>query len=287
MYSSAFWGFGLPLFSAITVALVGVLTRRTPDRLAYVSLLNLTVAMMALPLLPFAPPLTNQAMPFLAASALVHWIYQLNMIRTLSMGDLSLAFPIMRGLAPLLIAITGSLLLAEQQSTLAWIGLLSATIALVAFGFIGRHSRASETDPRIFGSAMATAACVAGYTVIDAEGVRAMNPGEGWGFVTWFFLVGGLPTILTGWYLRRQNTCQAVGASWRPAATAGALSFFSYGSALLAMGMIPIAHVAAIRETSVVFAAIFGWLLLKEPFGSTRILLAAFIVAGLVTLKLG
>ena len=53
------------------------------------------------------------------------------------------------------------------------------------------------------------------------------------------------------------------------------------------MGMIPIAHVAAIRETSVVFAAIFGWLLLKEPFGSTRILLAAFIVAGLVTLKLG
>ena len=86
---------------------------------------------------------------------------------------------------------------------------------------------------------------------------------------------------------RVDSHCSGDMSSWRPAATAGALSFFSYGSALLAMGMIPIAHVAAIRETSVVFAAIFGWLLLKEPFGSTRILLAAFIVAGLVTLKLG
>ena len=75
-------------------------------------------------------------------------------------------------------------------------------------------------------------------------------------------------------------------SAWKPGAIAGALSFFSYGAALLAMEHMPIAHVAAIRETSVVFAAIFGWLLLNEPFGNLRIGLSILIVVGLVILKL-
>ena len=281
-----FWGLVLPLFSALTVALVGVLTRGAGDRLAYISLLNLTVAVLALPFVPFTPWPTEKAVYFLLASALVHWVYQLNMIRTLSLGDLSLAFPLMRGLAPILIALIGTIFLGEHHSTLAWAGLSSATAALIGFGLAGHHFKTDTSDPRIFLSAIATAICVAAYTVIDAEGVRAMSQGEGWGFVVWFFVLGGIPTIATGWHLRRHIAAEAIMSAWKPGAIAGALSFFSYGAALLAMEHMPIAHVAAIRETSVVFAAIFGWLLLNEPFGNLRIGLSILIVVGLVILKL-
>ncbi len=283
---SAVWAIGLPLFSAVTVALVGVLTRKTDDRLAYIGLLNFTVALLAIPMLPFAPWPTPKAWWLLLASTVVHWIYQLNMIRTLAMGDLSLAFPIMRGLAPLLIAIVATVVLDEPQSTLAWTGLFVATLALVAFGLAGHRFRTAETHPDLFLSAIVTAMCVAAYTTIDAAGVRAMQPGEGLGFVIWFFLVGGVPAILTGLLLRRSALVVAIQTTWKPSATAGVLSFLSYGSALMAMGMVPVAHVAAIRETSVVFAALFGWLILGESFGTVRVALAAVIVGGLAILKL-
>lgn len=286
MSDSLFWGLALPLFSAVTVALVGVFTRGATDRLTYISLLNMTVAVLAVPLIPFTPWPTEKACHLLIASTLVHWIYQMSMIRTLSLGDLSLAFPLMRGLAPILIALVGTIFLSEFHSPMAWSGLVLATFALIAFGLAGHHFKTETSDPRIFLSAIATAICVAAYTVIDAEGVRAMSKGEGWGFVVWFFLVGGIPTIATGWRYRRHIAFDALLATWRPGAIAGTLSFFSYGAALLAMEHIPIAQVAAIRETSVVFAAAFGWFLLKEPFGNLRIGLSILIVAGLVVLKL-
>ena len=286
MVTAVIWEVGLPLFSAVTVALVGVLTRKTDDRFAYIALLNFTVMVLALPILPFAPWPTPKAWWLLLASTVVHWIYQLCMIRTLAMGDLSLAFPIMRGLAPLMIAIVATLVLNESQSALAWTGLAIATLALMGFGLVGHSVRDAATHPDIFLSAIATAICVAAYTTIDAAGVRAMHADDGWGFVVWFFVLGGAPAIFTGLHFRRTSLVVTLGATWKPAVTAGILSFFSYGSALIAMGMFPVAHVAALRETSIVFAAVFGWLILGEPFGTIRVALAAIVVGGLVILKL-
>lgn len=286
MVTAAIWEIGLPVFSAVTVALVGVLTRKTDDRLAYIALLNFTIVLLALPMLPFAPWPTPKAWWLLLASTVVHWVYQLNMIRTLAMGDLSLAFPIMRGLAPLMIAVVATLVLNETQSALAWTGLGIATLALIGFGLVGHRFRDEATHPDIFLSAIATAICVAAYTTIDAAGVRAMHTGDGWGFVVWFFVLGGAPAIVNGLYLRRSSLVKTLETTWKPSITAGILSLFSYGSALIAMGMYPVAHVAAIRETSIVFAAVFGWLILGESFGTIRVALAAIVVGGLFILKL-
>src|SRR5262245_31674599 len=110
----------LPLLSAVTVAFVGVLTRTSVDRLAYIGLVNLTCAVAIVPALPFAPALTPNAWALLAASTLVHGFYQWTMIRTLALGDLSLAFPIMRGLAPVLIAAAGVIAFDEHLSLLSW-----------------------------------------------------------------------------------------------------------------------------------------------------------------------
>jgi drug/metabolite transporter (DMT)-like permease len=279
--------FLLPLFSAVTVAFVGVLTRTSVDRLAYIGLVNLTCALAIVPALPFAPALTPDAWVLLAASTLVHGFYQWTMIRTLALGDLSLAFPIMRGLAPILIAATGVIAFNEHLSLLSWTGLTLATVTLIAFGIIGHRFRGTTTDPRVFVLAGLTAVLVAAYSTIDAAGVRAMPEGEGWGFIAWFFALGGLPMIIIALSRRSAALVPAFKTAWKPGLTAGFLSFLSYGAAMMAMGIAPVAHVSAIRETSVVFAALFGWLLLGESFGAVRIALALIIVAGLVLLKLG
>jgi drug/metabolite transporter (DMT)-like permease len=278
--------FFLPLFSAVTVAFVGVLTRTSVDRLAYIGLVNLTCAVAIVPALPFAPALTPDAWALLAASTLVHGFYQWTMIRTLALGDLSLAFPIMRGLAPILIAAAGVTVFDEHLSLVSWAGLALATTALITFGIIGHRFRGT-TDPRVFVLAGMTAVLVATYSTIDAAGVRAMPEGEGWGFVAWFFALGGSPMIAIALARRRTSLVPAFAAAWKPGLTAGFLSFLSYGAAMMAMGIAPVAHVSAIRETSVVFAALFGWWLLGESFGAVRIALALVIVVGLVLLKLG
>jgi len=276
----------LPLVSAITVALVGVLTRSSRDRLTYLALLNLTGVALCAPLLPFVPTPTPAAVQMLVATTIVHWLYQLAMMRTLSMGSLSLAFPIMRGLAPILIAVVSIVAFGEQLSGSGWTGLILATGALVAFGMAGHRLRAEGTDPRIFIFAIMTACLVAAYSTIDAAGVRAMNPGEGWAYIIWFFAVGGLPIAVTALASRRDRLLEVIRSEWKPGLTAGALSLVSYGFAMFAMGIVPVAHVAALRETSAVFAALFGWLLLGESFGFGRIALAILAVTGLAILKL-
>jgi drug/metabolite transporter (DMT)-like permease len=238
------------------------------------------------PLLPLVPIPTPAAMQMLVGTTIVHWLYQLAMMRTLSMGSLSLAFPIMRGLAPILIAVVSMAAFGEQLSALAWTGLVLATGALVAFGLAGHRLRAEGTDPRIFIYAIMTACLVAAYSTIDAAGVRAMKPGDGWAYIIWFFVVGGLPIAVTALASRRERLLEAVRSEWKPGLAAGALSLVSYGMAMYAMGIVPVAHVAALRETSSVFAALFGWLLLGESFGFGRIALAILAVTGLAILKL-
>lgn len=166
----------LAILSAITVAATAVLTRATTDRFAYLSMLNATSALAVLPMLPMAPWPNASAWKLLCLSTVAHLCYQLAMVRTLKLGDLSLGFPVMRGLAPLLVAILAVTVLGECLSPLGWVGLTTSTTALIAFSMAGSRVGAAYSDRRVLGWAAITSLLIAAYSIVDAAGVRAMGP---------------------------------------------------------------------------------------------------------------
>ena len=208
------------------------------------------------------------------------------LVRALQRGDLSLVFPVMRGAAPLLTAVAALLLLGEALAPLAWAGLIAATFAVFSFALPPSGVRLRDhPDRAALAWALATAVGVALYNVTDARGVRiAPDP---FTFICWLFIVDPIPIAITVLLVRRGALASAVAMKWRYGVIAGALSILSFGAALYAFSLIETAKVSALRETSVVFAAIMGSLFLGESFGRRRILAAIVLAAGLVLMQFG
>ena len=201
-------------------------------------------------------------------------------------GDLSLVFPVMRGSAPLLTAFAALLLLGERLAPVAWLGLLAASAAVISFAMPPRGvGLRRHPDRAALGWAAATAVGIALYNVTDARGVRiAPDPLT---FIVWLFLIDGILITLTALLLRRNALRTAIAMKWRYGVAAGALSILSFGSALYAFTLVETARVSALRETSVVFAALMGSYFLKESFGRRRIVAACALAAGLILMQFG
>jgi len=220
----------------------------------------------------------------LAATLPAHFCYQMCLVGAMQRADLSLVFPVMRGAAPLLTAFTALTLLGESLTPLAWCGLVVATAALLFFVLppAGTKLR-SHPDAVALGWAVGTAVGIAFYNTLDARGVRiAPDP---FTFIVWIFLLDPIAiTVVVA--LRRRGLLQALrSVRWRYGAAAGALSIASFGSALYAFSLIETAKVAALRETSVVFAAFMGSRFLGESFGARRIMAAITLAAGLILMQ--
>jgi drug/metabolite transporter (DMT)-like permease len=215
-----------------------------------------------------------------------HFFYQTCLVRSMSRGDLSLVFPIMRGAAPLMSAGAAFLLLGEALPPLALAGLVIAVASVIAFALPPRGvSLRAHPDKAALGWALGTAVGVALYNVADARGVRmAANP---FTFIIWLFLVDWIMITAAATLLRRRALIEVVRAKWRFGVAAGALSILSFGAALWAFSMMEVARVSALRETAVVFAAIMGASMLKEGFGRRRILAALALACGLILMQFG
>jgi drug/metabolite transporter (DMT)-like permease len=186
----------------------------------------------------------------------------------------------MRGSAPLLVAGVGIIAFGERPTATTWlgIGLISGGIASLAFA----HSRRHGSIGRVLGWALATASMIAGYTLVDAAGARIA--GDAVGYVAWMFFLEGLPFAALVFAWRREAFVHHVRTRWQLGLAGGALSALSYGIAVWAMTRAPVAAVAALRETSVVFAALIGVVLLKEAPSRARWAGIAAVVAGAVVL---
>ncbi len=220
------------------------------------------------------------AWKFAAASALVHFAYYVTLAQAYRTGDLSFAYPLMRGTAPLLVTLLGIVFLRERPSPQIAIGvvLICLGIVSVAFARRGRHGAAA------IGWALANAAIIAAYTLIDGAGARAS--GNALAYVAWLSFLEGL--LFVGWIVARRGrpAVAYLGRGWRRGLAAGAASMAAYGIVLWAMTRAPVAAVAALRETSVLFAALIGALWLGEGFGLRRLAGATGIVLGIAALKL-
>lgn len=285
--SSDVFPIALCLVSAITVAAVNLFVKRGGDVLSTRMIVSIAMMLSVVPLVPFVPIPTPAVWGALAISVIVHWFYQFAMIRALHRGDLSLVFPVMRGLAPLLTAITATVVLSETPGLWGWVGLMIATAALIVFAL--PEERGAKHPPikqaALFW-AVVTALGIAFYSVADANGSRlAADTSTVLTFVVWLFMLDwiGITAVLV--WTRRGRIWNDVAPQIKDGMIGGFLGTISYGAALWAFTLTEAANVTAIRETSVVFGAIFGAVFLKEAFGPRRILAASALAFGLMLLE--
>ena len=275
--SSASLAAALMMISAISHALVSVLMKRSQDKIILRLVLGATAATLALPFVFILPPLPRAVWPIMALSIVLHIIYHVAQASAFTRGDMSLVYPIMRGFAPALTAIFALFFLNEALSPIEIAGLSIVVMALVGFGWPGRIPQKG------FASAVALALCVGAmtslYTIVDAKGMR-LAPVK-FSFIAWFFVLEGVvgATLFAIW--KRKNLRSKIRKDMRGGMLAGGLGVVTYSTALYAFSLSAVAPLAALRETSVIFGAIFAAILLKEPFGGRRIALAALLVAGL------
>ncbi|MEL7540393.1 MAG: DMT family transporter [Pseudomonadota bacterium] len=285
--SSNLFPIALCLLSAITVAATNLFVKRGGDVLSTRMIVSIAMMLSVVPFVPFVPLPTPAIWGALAISVVVHWFYQFAMIRALHRGDLSLVFPVMRGLAPLLTAITATFVLQETPSLFGWMGLLLATGALIVFAMPeekgGKHPPIKQAA--LFW-AMVTALGIAFYSVADANGTRlAADTATLFTFVVWLFMLDWIGITAAMVWIRRGKVWSDIAPQIRDGTIGGLLGTISYGAALWAFTLTDAANVTAIRETSVVFGAILGAVFLKEAFGPRRIAAASVLALGLMLLE--
>ncbi len=237
-------------------------------------------AVCGLVVIPFVGVPDPASWKFAALSALIHWAYYVTLAHAYRTGDLSFAYPLMRGTAPLITTLLGIAFLREFPTPHVALGiaLISSGIVAIAFAQRGRHPRAAA------GWALANAAIIAAYTLVDGAGARAS--GNAPAYVSWLIFLEALPFLAWIWLRQRGAALRYIGNHWQRGILGGAASLAAYGIVLWAMTRAPVAAVAALRETSVLFAALIGAVFLKETLGLRRLAGAASVVAGVAALKL-
>ena len=279
------------LFGAVLHAGWNALVKSSGDKEVDTALVHFLGALVALPpLLLFGLP-PAVAWPYIAASLVIHVAYYITLAGAYKHGDLGLTYPIMRGSAPLLVALGSSAVLGESLSGLAWAGVLGVTLGVALVGLA--HPGQALHHRRALGFALANACVIAMYTFVDGSGVRtAVAAGHSaLTYVLLLFVLDGIPYPGLVWLRRDAAGRRAILAyartRWPLAALGGAASITSYAIALWAMTRAPVASVAALRETSVLFATVIGTVVLKEAFGLQRALGTLVIVGGVMALRFG
>ena len=228
-----------------------------------------------------APPVPA-AWPYIAASTVIHIGYYITVAAAYKAGDLSHGYPIMRGTAPLLTTVGTWLVLGESLSPGAVGGVLLICGGVLSLAYVGNAAGAGATR-RATLWALLNALIIALYTLADGAGVRAS--GDAWAYVVWLFVLHGLPFTLGVLAVKRGVFLRHAARNWHRAVAGALLSGASYGIALWAMTRAPVAIIAALRETSVIFGALIGAWFLKEGHLRARLSGAAVVLAGLVALK--
>ena len=270
------------LAAAVLHAVWNALAHRIEDKLVGFVLINLGYTGCAAVLVCFTPVPDAAAWPFIAASSTVQVAYQALLIQAYRLGDFGQMYPIARGTSPLLVAVASATLLGQALPLGGVAGLAVVCCGLaglaLADGLPGRAQLPALT------AAVGTGVMIATYTVLDGSGVR--HSGTVLGYVAWSFLCQGpvLPLVVFG--LRGRALVGALRPVCRTGLAGGVLSMLAYGLVVWAQDRGNLAAVAALRETSIVFAALIGAVLFRERLGYRRIAASATVLLGIGVLEL-
>jgi phosphonate utilization associated putative membrane protein len=272
------------LLGALLHASWNALVKSSSDKELDTALIHLIGSLMAIPLVWLVGWPPRGAWPYLIASITIHIGYYYALIGAYRHGDLGLTYPLMRGVAPLLVALSASVTLNEQLPLFGWLGVLGICVGVAVLG-LSRHALEA---PRAVAFALVNAVIIAIYTVVDGQGVRAAGTTltNALQYVATLFMFDGWPFAMMIFARRGAALPRYARHRW-PLASLGALaSLGSYGIALWAMTRAPVAMVAALREVSVLFAVLLGTLVLKEALTTNRIVGAVAIISGVLALRL-
>jgi drug/metabolite transporter (DMT)-like permease len=271
---------GVVLFSALIHASWNALLKTGSDTVLTTALITTSAACLAAVLLPFLPAPNVASWPYIAGSVVLQFGYYALLVRAYAAGDMSHTYPIMRGGAPLIVAALSASLVAEPLNTARWLG-----VALICGGVLGlAMHRSAHARPHHAATAyaLANACAIAGYTLVDGIGVR--KSGAPASYTLWLFLLIGVLRLLWTVLLRRRELAGYLRRYWPQGLAGGAGTVSAYGLALWAMTLAPVALVAALRETSILFATVISAWVLKERVTPVRVASACLIAAGAATL---
>jgi drug/metabolite transporter (DMT)-like permease len=279
------------LGAAVLHAVWNALAKSVDDQLVGFAVLDLSAGLLALAVVPFVAPPAASAWPFMAVSVGLHSAYQGFLLTGYRLGDLNQVYPIARGTAPLAVAVMAVPAAGERLGALALVGLVAVAGGLIGLAGLQAPARRRRPQPRrpappsAVGFAFATGLVIAAYTVVDGLGVR--RAGGAAGYAAWLLLADAVPVPAYALARRVDRLRAAWASTWRRASLGGALSLAAYGIVLWAQTRGALAAVAALRETSVIVAALIGATVFGEGFGRRRVIAAAVVAAGVVLLNTG
>jgi drug/metabolite transporter (DMT)-like permease len=265
----------LILISGFAHAVVNAILKAGNDKMSRRALIDGFSALILAPAV-FLVPLPANAWNWLIASAMVHGLYLFALIKSFEQSDMTVAYPIARGIAPMLAAVGAVAIFHEPISVAVVLGILAIACGVMLIGVSHKMQRSALLW------AMLTGLCIASYTVIDAQGVRAAPTALS--YIVWTFLLlgGGLGTFFA--ILRGRAFFATAAGQWKPGLIAGVLSIITYGFALLAFRLGATPRLAALRETSILFGTAIAVIFLKERLTTLRLSGVLAIALGAIVL---
>jgi drug/metabolite transporter (DMT)-like permease len=253
------------------------------DTVSTTSLIAIGAGVVALVLLPFAGLPLAAAWPWAIASVIIHLLYFIGLSESYRLGDLGQVYPIARGTAPLMTASLSTVLIGEALGPLAWIGIVALAAGVLLLSARGGRALA-RFDAHATGLALFTATTICAYSLVDGIGARLA--GSALAYTATLFIGNAIALAGYGIARRGKEAIPALTKYWKTGLAGGTLQLLAYGIVIWAMTVAPIAVVAALRETSVLFGSALAVVFLKEPLHALRVGAALMIVAGLILIRL-
>jgi drug/metabolite transporter (DMT)-like permease len=253
------------------------------EPLTAISLISIACGVVVAPFAFFIELPPAAVWPFIGMSLAIHLVYYVALAQAYRFGDLSQVYPIARGTAPLITALGTVFWLGEPLGLYGWLGITLLATGIMTLSLRRRGSGIGSFHRRSVGFALLTALSIAAYTLVDGTGAR-LGPSPG-PYIVWLFLLDGIMMAAFGLIRAPNQLIAGLRSSRFFIVAGGALSSASYAITLWAMTVAPIALVAALRETSVLFAALIGFVFLREPVNNVRIIAGCVVVAGMVLLR--
>ena len=242
---------------------------------------QLVGSLVCLILIWFVPFPGLHSWPYILASVAIHNLYYLTLSKSYRSGDLSLVYPLFRGLAPVLVVIGATVFADERLPAPALLGVCLVSAGLVILAVFGNYTGRPSAEAVRWG--LLTSLLIASYTVVDGLGVRTTD--NSLSFIFWLFLFESVPICSWLWITQRAQWFEYMKSRPGKVLLGGVASSAAYGLVIYAMTLGAMALVSSLRETSVIFAAMIGALFLKEPFGRQRILAASVVAAGVIVIR--
>lgn len=280
---------GLAIMAAVLHAVFGALQKGRFDPWLTRGAIDFSYGIMAAPFALFVVPWPEPHMwVIFAITFIIHVTYKILQAMAYSKGAYTVVYPVVRGTGPLFTVIGAYFLFNEVFSTVQWIGVATLLAGIYGLAIYNLRNLTvdRETLPLALGLAVLTGLTVAFYTTYDAYGIR--STADPFTFLAWFFMIDAIVMpIIAALRWRNLITRPHLAPLMVRGVIGGIIAFFSFGAIMLATRLDKVGEAAVLRETSTVFAALIGWLVLKETVGPRRVALISLIALGAVIVEMG